>query len=731
MNRVPSVIRISLLLLLAGLMFSLPLIDVSSVYAEDKQVKIGVLAKRGAKHCLQKWSATAEYLSQNISGYSFSIVPLSFDQVNTATQKGEIDFVLTNSSYYVTLEINHKVDRLVTLINRDVHNKPMTTFAGVIITRADRHDLTSVKDFVGKRFVAVDPKSLGGWLAVLREFKQAGINPRKDFAKLSFAGTHDAAVYVVRDGKADAGCVRTSTLERMAEEGKINLTNFKVIHGPSSPDHILHEHHLLHSTGSYPEWPLARLKHVDDTLAMQVAGTLIDMPSDSHAAQRSHSFGWSVPLNYQSVHEGLRELRIGPYRDYGKFSIFDVFRQYWSYILGAAIILLLFFFLFIRLKNLNINLEETVTKRDFELDLRQKIEKRLNETQRIALLGSWEWDIIDNSLWWSEETYRIFGFQPADKTAIDKFIGVIHPDDRQKVNDLIEEAVTQGIPLEYEYRIELPNGELRFIYSKSQPIYDDTKRIIKRAGSVQDVTKQKKAEIERERLISELQESSDKIKLFAYSVSHDLKNPAVALHGITKLFIKKYRDTLDEKGTLYCDRIKKISDHIISLVEQINLYMSTKEQPIVPKLINAKKIFQTIRQEYSNQLNKRGIKWLESELDIEIRADRMALLRVFRNFIDNALKYGGDALSTIEISYNESDEAHIFSVKDDGVGLDPDDCKKIFDPFKRSKTVSEVEGCGLGLAIVKEIAELHDGKVWGESDGKNGITFYFTIAKKL
>jgi signal transduction histidine kinase len=159
--------------------------------------------------------------------------------------------------------------------------------------------------------------------------------------------------------------------------------------------------------------------------------------------------------------------------------------------------------------------------------------------------------------------------------------------------------------------------------------------------------------------------------------------------------------------------------------------MSTKEQPIVLELINAKKIFQTIRQEYSSQLSQRGIKWLESELDIEIRADRLALLRVFRNFIDNTLKYGGDALSTIEISYNESDETHIFSVKDDGVGLDPDDCKKIFDPFKRSKRVSEVEGSGLGLAIVKEIAELHNGRVWGDSDGTKGVTFHFTIAKNL
>ena len=171
MNQTQSFIRISLLLLLTLFIFSSPLINISSVHAEDKQVKIGVLAKRGAEHCLQKWSATAEYLSQNISGYSFSIVPLSFDQLIPVTEKGEIDFVMSNSSYYVTLEINQRVDRLVTLINKDVDDKPMTTFAGVIFTRANRQDITLMKDLVGKRFVGADPRSLGGWLAAFLYLK--------------------------------------------------------------------------------------------------------------------------------------------------------------------------------------------------------------------------------------------------------------------------------------------------------------------------------------------------------------------------------------------------------------------------------------------------------------------------------------------------------------------------------------------------------------------------------
>ncbi|MBN2810065.1 MAG: PhnD/SsuA/transferrin family substrate-binding protein, partial [Deltaproteobacteria bacterium] len=418
-------------------------------------------------------------------------------------------------------------------------------------------------------------------------------------------------VYAVRDGQADAGCVRTSTLERMQEEGLINLAEFRVIPNYLQAKHMFAVHHLPNSTRAYPEWPLAKLNHVDDILVRQVTQTLVEMPSDSSASKQSHSYGWSYPLNYQPVHDCLRELKVGPYLDYGKFSSLDVLKKYWPHITLAITIFLLFLALSIRFKKLNIELEKAIKMRDFELTLRKKVE------------------------------------------------------------------------------------------------------------------------IEREKLISELQESADKIKFFAYSVSHDLKNPAIALQGITGLMLKKYDKVLDAKGLLYCERIAKAAAQIVALVEQTNTYMSTKEQPLALETVNTQHLFSAIKQEYSSQLRKRGIKWLASGSEITVRADRLSLFRVFRNFIDNALKYGGDSLSKIEIKYNGAGETHIFSVTNDGAGLAPDDCQKIFTPFKRIKAVPDVEGSGLGLAIIKEIAKLHKGEAWVDSDGRSWVTFYFSIAKNL
>jgi PAS domain S-box-containing protein len=228
-----------------------------------------------------------------------------------------------------------------------------------------------------------------------------------------------------------------------------------------------------------------------------------------------------------------------------------------------------------------------------------------------------------------------------------------------------------------------------------------------------------------------LKKSSEKTKLFAYTVAHDLKNPAVAIFGLTKLLHKNCYDVLDEKGKNYCDQILKSSEQIAALAEKINTFISTKEKSLNIERVNPKEIINMIREEFSIQLNLREIKWLEPESLPEIMADRISILRVLRNLVDNALKYGGDSLSEIEIGYKESNESHILFVRDDGVGLKQEGFKDIFELFKREKTSIGTKGTGLGLAIVKEIAEQHQGEVWAKHGPKKGITFYISISKSL
>jgi signal transduction histidine kinase len=114
-----------------------------------------------------------------------------------------------------------------------------------------------------------------------------------------------------------------------------------------------------------------------------------------------------------------------------------------------------------------------------------------------------------------------------------------------------------------------------------------------------------------------------------------------------------------------------------------------------------------------------------------IKADRLSLVRVLRNFIDNALKYGGAELQTIELRYEETQRHHIISVVDDGVGLKNNDPREIFGEFKRADTAAGVKGTGLGLAIVKEIAKQHGGDAWMKTNPDKGITFNLSISKEI
>jgi K+-sensing histidine kinase KdpD len=237
--------------------------------------------------------------------------------------------------------------------------------------------------------------------------------------------------------------------------------------------------------------------------------------------------------------------------------------------------------------------------------------------------------------------------------------------------------------------------------------------------------------IEREMGEEALRKSSEKLKFFAYSVIHDLKNPAIAIHGLTERLHKHYRDTLDERGRKYCDQILKATVQVAALVEKINVYITTKETPLVIEKINVKEILQIVRDEFSPRLAVRQIEWLEPETAMELKADRLSLLRVFRNFVDNALKYGGEDLNKISIGYQEFEDFHVMSVSDNGDGIRGGDYERIFTPFQRDETSRIVEGAGLGLAIVGEIAELHRGSVWAEPGRDKGAAFYISISKDI
>ena len=263
----------------------------------------------------------------------------------------------------------------------------------------------------------------------------------------------------------------------------------------------------------------------------------------------------------------------------------------------------------------------------------------------------------------------------------------------------------------------------RWLYTVNTPIYHTDGSISKQA-MILDITERKQME-------EALKRSSEKTKQFAYSVSHDLKSPAIGIYGLAKHLQKGYADGLGEKGKACCDQILKAAEHISALVAQINLYISTSAAVLSIERIKLKDILEMVREEFSGQIGIRQIKWSEPEHLPELKADRIAILRVLRNLVDNALKYGGDDLTEIKLDYKDTEAFHILSVSNDGSTIKEEHFEKIFRPFQRYETARGVEGSGLGLAIVKELVEQHGGEVWVESPREKWTAFYISVSKSL
>jgi PAS domain S-box-containing protein len=275
-----------------------------------------------------------------------------------------------------------------------------------------------------------------------------------------------------------------------------------------------------------------------------------------------------------------------------------------------------------------------------------------------------------------------------------------------------------------DFTVLKKDGSMFQVEATTSTVTDNEGREVGRMASFVDIS-------ERKRLEEALRESSEKIKLFAYSVSHDLKGPAVAIYGLTRRLVNTYRDALDDKGKRYCDRVLEASGQIALLAERINQYISAREASLNIEKIKPKEIVQMVKEEFAHQLVPRRITWWEPDVIPEIRADRLSFHRILRNLVENALKYGGDDLSEIRIGYDESEDVHIISVTDNGVGIETDDAEDIFGPFKRKGAPKSVEGVGLGLAIVKELAEQHAGKAWMERSSPKGVKLCFSISRNL
>ncbi len=282
-------------------------------------------------------------------------------------------------------------------------------------------------------------------------------------------------------------------------------------------------------------------------------------------------------------------------------------------------------------------------------------------------------------------------------------------------------------PIEYfENPILTKSGEERLIAWRNTVLKDEEGNIIGTLSSGEDITDRKRAEKESKHLADELARSNSDLKQFAYVASHDLQEPLRVISGFVKLLAKRYKGKLD-------DRAEEFIDHTIDGVQRMEMligdlleYSKVQLEGMVLKPADCNLLVEKSLKNLGSAVEESGAMVTHGSLPT-VMADASQLSRVFQNLIGNAIKFHGEDAPKVHISAEKKEDEWFFSVRDNGVGINPDQAERIFVIFQRLHTKEEYPGTGLGLSICKRIIERHGGRIWVESESGKGSTFFFTL----
>jgi signal transduction histidine kinase/ligand-binding sensor domain-containing protein len=224
---------------------------------------------------------------------------------------------------------------------------------------------------------------------------------------------------------------------------------------------------------------------------------------------------------------------------------------------------------------------------------------------------------------------------------------------------------------------------------------------------------------------TQLQETNEELESFSYSVSHDLRGPLRGMDGFSQALLEEYYDKLDEKGKDYLRRIRKGSQRMGNLIDDLLKLSRLSRSEMHFVRINLTQLFQSIAQEYQETYPERQVEFIIAG-DLFVKGDYPLLKIMLRNLIDNAWKFTSKSLhAKIEFGFISENANNVFFIRDNGIGFNINYSEKLFEVFYRQH--KGYEGTGIGLATVKHIIYRHGGKIWAEGKINEGATFYFTF----
>jgi PAS domain S-box-containing protein len=337
----------------------------------------------------------------------------------------------------------------------------------------------------------------------------------------------------------------------------------------------------------------------------------------------------------------------------------------------------------------------------------------------------------------SNSCERVLGYEQMElvgKNALE----FIHPQDLPETQETFEQlSAEDDATLSAEFRFLHDNGSWRVLETtgSNHLNHPSIKGIV---ANARDVTEQRLAEKKAERYAADLERSNRELEQFGYVISHDLREPLRMVSSFLRLLEQRYGDQLDAKGKEFIDYAVDGAERMQDMIRALlNLSrVETRGEPLAP--VDC----EVVLKRTLNAL-QRTIKENEAEITHDplptVMADQAQLGQIFQNLIANAIKFRKEdeaprvhisASPTPQPTSRTGEREWVFSVEDNGIGLDPNQANRIFQVFQRLHTEEEYPGLGLGLALCKRIVERHGGRIWVESEPGAGSTFYFTLEAK-
>jgi len=385
-------------------------------------------------------------------------------------------------------------------------------------------------------------------------------------------------------------------------------------------------------------------------------------------------------------------------------------------------------------------------------DERLRVEKALRASeQRLHLaldaadMGIWDWDMLTDSVLWNEKHFSLFGVDPASFTnQVSEAFSVLHPDDRERVQASVQQALTQQEPFYTEFRVVHPDESVHWIASKGQQVKGVPGDPLRMIGICFDITERKHAEQERERYLHQ-ENIAQMHRLhiageFAALLAHQLNQPLSAIRSFAEAGLVRLRHATDtpERSAQAFNDIVAQSERAAQSIRDLRQFLARQPQAMTAADLNAhvrsaSGLMSVLARSYAIRVSLDLSKSLPLALMRPSQIEQV-VINLMENAIDairlssamNAAvtdTLGGKMKGTIQIATLLDPELNelVVTVRDSGPGLDAEAAKRVFDPLYTTKE----NGIGMGLTISRSIVEVHGGRIWAKAG--SGGCFKFTL----